>query len=350
MKIRFDSSKERYPTHERGLKVLYAPGRRMAFRLRWYLILLLIASPLLWFVGKLTYSAWVVEAPGHVQLSVVEVRARDPARISLLAVKSNDHVQPGQLLVKMDNPDWQQRLGQLQALDDESSTSEQPVEKKLREVLQRQLAGAEHQLMLTRTLVKRGAATNGEVQAATAQRDRHQNELLSFEQRTDQLHNHSGNSQNIALQSAEMQWLQDRLRTLNVTAQEEGVISDILVNEGENVGPGTLLMRLEQNSSPIIWVYLDPANVAYAQPGQPLEIGFPDGSWLSAKVHSNPDRTRRLPEELRVPFSANQRGLVVSVILDAEFPEKWLIDQLPIEARFYRDLSLLWKPKAAEAQ
>ncbi|HEY9280861.1 MAG TPA: biotin/lipoyl-binding protein [Eoetvoesiella sp.] len=350
MKIRFDSSKERHPTHERGLKVLYAPGRRMAFRLRWYLILVLIASPLLWFVGKLTYSAWVVDAPGHVQLSVVEIRARDAARISLLTVKSNDHVQRGQLLVKMDNPDWQQRLGQLQALHDKSSVAEQPVEQKLREVLQRQLAAAEHQLMLATTLLKRGAATNGEIRSATAQRDQRQNELLSFEQRTDQLHNHPGNSHNIALENAEKQWLQERLRTLNVTAQDEGVISDILVNEGENVGPGTLLMRLEQNSRPIIWVYLDPANVAYAQPGQSLKVGFPDGSWLPAKVHSNPDRTRRLPEELRVPFSASQRGLVVSVMLDVKFPEQWLIDQLPIEARFHRDLSLLWKANAAEAQ
>ena len=52
MKIRFDSRKELNPTQEQGLTVLYAPGKRMAFRVRWYLILLLVASPLIWLAAS----------------------------------------------------------------------------------------------------------------------------------------------------------------------------------------------------------------------------------------------------------------------------------------------------------
>ncbi len=35
MKVRFSSQKEQDPTREEGMKVLYAPGKRAAFRLRW---------------------------------------------------------------------------------------------------------------------------------------------------------------------------------------------------------------------------------------------------------------------------------------------------------------------------
>ena len=34
MKIKFSSAKEQQPTQEQGLQVLYAPGKRLAFRVR----------------------------------------------------------------------------------------------------------------------------------------------------------------------------------------------------------------------------------------------------------------------------------------------------------------------------
>lgn len=52
MKIKFSSAKEQQPTQEQGLQVLYAPGKRLAFRVRWYLILLAVLSPLLWLIGR----------------------------------------------------------------------------------------------------------------------------------------------------------------------------------------------------------------------------------------------------------------------------------------------------------
>ena len=78
MKIRFSSPKEQQPTREQGLKVLYAPGKRLAFKLRWYLILLAVTSPLLWLVGRALLSVWLIEAPAQLLLPASELRAREP--------------------------------------------------------------------------------------------------------------------------------------------------------------------------------------------------------------------------------------------------------------------------------
>ncbi|MCB4714643.1 hypothetical protein LHK99_28755 [Klebsiella quasipneumoniae] len=44
---------------EQGLQVLYAPGKRLAFRVRWYLILLAVLSPLLWLIGRWVLTLWL---------------------------------------------------------------------------------------------------------------------------------------------------------------------------------------------------------------------------------------------------------------------------------------------------
>ena len=87
MKVRFDSPKETRPAEEQGLQVLYAPGKRMAFRLRWYLLLLLVASPLLWLVGHWLLSLARIEAPARLYVSSLQVRAFAAAQIREILIE-----------------------------------------------------------------------------------------------------------------------------------------------------------------------------------------------------------------------------------------------------------------------
>ncbi|MDF3839655.1 biotin/lipoyl-binding protein [Cupriavidus basilensis] len=343
MKIRFDSSKERSPTQEQGLKVLYAPGKRVAFRLRWYLILFLVASPFVWFFAKLIYGAWVIEAPAQLILPVVEIRARDAARVEHLAVKDGDTVKAGQLLLQMDNPEWRQRLGQLQALTAGAERSVAPAGSGLRNVLVRQLDRAREKLATVQRLRQDGAATQGEALAAASERDQRESELLAFDQREESLRLQPPATRDNAMQKAEEVWLNGRLQALRLQAQENAVVSDVVVNEGENVGSGTVLMRLQRTADPMVLIFLDPVDAAYAKPGQPLKLQLPDGHWLPAKVVNAADRVRRLPEDLRMPFAGAQNALLVSAAVDGEVPPGWLVNQLPLKARFPHDLSRLWR-------
>lgn len=70
------------------MQVLYAPGKRLAFRLRWYLILFLILLPALWLAGRYGLELIRVEAPALVRLPSMEVRAMQPGQVKSIPVQA----------------------------------------------------------------------------------------------------------------------------------------------------------------------------------------------------------------------------------------------------------------------
>ncbi|VVO20480.1 hypothetical protein PS726_04174 [Pseudomonas fluorescens] len=336
MKIRFDSQKEQNPTQEQGLNVLYAPGKRMAFRLRWYLILFLVASPLLWLVGKLLFGLLMIDAPAQLLLPIQEVRARDAGRVEQLFVTAGEHVQADQPLVNLDNPEWRARLLQLAAMPVEAARlGDSDLGMKERQMLRAKVGRAEQRVQQLDSLVQQGAATRGEVLAAQTERDGFRADLLAFERREQLAHQSpQGFDREVIQQNAEQQWLKTRLSALSVTAPQSGRIAEVLVTQGENVGPGTLLMRLERVADPLLWIYLEPLNINYAQIGQPLKVHMPDGAWLDAHVVQAVDSAARTPTALRGPFAANEMGLQVAARFDQPLPARWRIDQLPLSVNF----------------
>lgn len=334
MKIRFNSSKEQQPTQELGLKVLYAPGKRLAFKLRWYLILLAVTSPLLWLLGRAVLSMWLIEAPAQLLLPSTELRAREPAQVQSLLVKAGDRVIPGQLLMQLDNPEWRERLALL-AEPNAASVAVTAQQAQLHEheqaTLRRLQDSAARRLSQAQALLALGAATQGEVQAAADELARRQLAVLQFDRL---LTAPQAEDRGVAQRQLERQWLQARLQGLVVRADDAGVVSEVLVGEGENVGPGTLLMRVQHNDKMLLWVFLDPRHIEYAVPGQALRLGLPDGSWLAAEVVRQVEESAAIPDELRPAFASTGRSLRVLARLNEPLAERWKVNRLGLVARF----------------
>lgn len=326
MKIKFSSAKEQQPTQEQGLQVLYAPGKRLAFRLRWYLILLAVLSPLLWLAGRWALMLWLIEAPAQLQLPGGELRAREAAQVREVLVQPGQHVQAGELLVRLDNPEWRARQFLLEA------AAEQPAQlagsAAERALLARLLERAEARLAQIQRLFEAGAATRGELLAAADQRDARQRDLYQLAQRSQPL-----TSSEQRQRELELAWLERRLQGLELRAEEAGKVGEILVAPGENVGPGTPLLRLERAGDPQVWVYLQPSHAAEAASGTRLTLIFPDGSKRPAEVVQAVDSAAPVPAELRPPFSAPTRSLRVLARVD-DLPPEWRIDRLGLKARF----------------
>jgi multidrug resistance efflux pump len=339
MKVRFDSRKELSPTHEQGLSVLYAPGKRTAFRVRWYLILFLVASPLIWLGGKLAYGMLMIDAPAQLRLPILEVRARDAGRVEQLFVIAGDQVRTDQPLVNLDNPEWRARLSQLTAMPTHPA---KPAANKLggseRQLLRARIGRSQEHIRVLEDLVVRGAVSPGEVLTAKSELDSFRADLLAFERR-EQLANQAPVSEEreVIQQNAEQQWLKTRLAALPVKAAQSGRVAEVLVNPGENVGAGTLLMRIERQEDPLLWIYLEPLNITYAAIGQPLRVRMPNGDWLNAHVVQAVDSAGRTPTVLRGPFAASEMGLQVAARFDQPLPARWRIDQLPLNVRFPTD-------------
>lgn len=328
MKVRFDSPKETRPAEEQGLQVLYAPGKRMAFRLRWYLLLLLVASPLLWLGGQWLLALERIEAPARLYVPALQVRAFEAAQVREVLVEPGQLVVQGDVLMRLDNPGWRQRLALL-ADTDEAGTGRLPADE--RQLLGKALGDAEKRLREVRRLLAVGAATRGELFRLESERDARQLELVQFEQRLQQ------EPADLGQRRLERRWLEQRLASLEVRAPEDGRVLDVAVDPGESVAAGLPLLTLEKRQQVQVWVYLPARHAAYAQQGQELDLQLPDGTWQAARVVRQVYDTARVPAELQPPFASAARTLLVLVEPTEALAELWRVNQLGLQARFPRD-------------
>lgn len=331
MKIRFDSPKESRPTEDQGLRVLYAPGRRLAFRLRWYLILLLVASPLLWLGGRWLWLTLRVEAPARLLVPILQLRAFDSAQVREVLVVPGQTVEAGAPLLRLDNPQWRERLALL-AEPDQAPSDAHGLPQRERQVLQEALGVAEQRLAELRRLFALDAATRGELLQAETVLATRRHELLQFEQRQLRV------EPTEALQRRlERQWLERRLADLEVRAPEAGRVLDVAVAAGEGVAPGLPLLSLERRQDVQVWVYLPARQAGYGRAGQALTLYLPDGSTRAARVLGEAHDAVPMPAELQPPFGAAARVLLVRVEPLEPWPARWRIDRLGLQARFARD-------------
>lgn len=356
MKIRFDSSKARRPTEDRGLAVLYAPGKRLAFRLRWYLILLLVASPLIWFAIIALRSVLLVEAPALLRIEHIELRASEAGRVVSLPVVAGDPVTAGQLLLTLESPELEGRLARLVvASSPAAGEAERALLEEERRLINLRLARSVAWANKVDGLYRQGAATEVERLAALTTRDQLYRERLVFEQRVSRLQGPDADLLTRERQ-AEYDWLETRREGLTVRATADSRVIEVLVQAGENVAPGTPLMRLENGGAPKLWVYLDPGEMARARGGQRLQVRMPDGHWRLAHVLNPAESAAKVPVGLSSPFGMNAHGVLVSAAFDSPLPDDWRIDQLPVRVRFSNDWmdegwsQLPWFAQARQSQ
>ncbi|PZW49423.1 HlyD family secretion protein [Pseudomonas sp. URMO17WK12:I2] len=315
------------------MQVLYAPGKRLAFRLRWYLILFLILLPVLWLAGRYGLELIRVEAPALVRLPSMEVRAMQPGQVKSIPVQAGDHVDVGTPLVELDNPEWRLRLNLLQGGAAPQAAPVGDLGTRNRAVLQSLVNRASQRVNDTRRLVQQGAATRGELVEAQNALDSRQAELLAFERSLSGAGSSEGERYE-RQQGLERQWLTGQLEQMKVSASEPGRVAEVVTAPGENVGPGTLLMRLERSGPAQLWVYLDPKDVEHATPGSPLDVRLPDGNWTRAEVINPAESANPLPSDLRQPFRSPTRGLMVPARFTEPLANEWRVDSLPVRVRF----------------
>lgn len=334
MKVRFASVKERSPDLEQGLKVLYGPSRRVAYRLRWYLILLVVASPLLWLGGRLRLVALQRRAPAQLVLATTELRAPDGGTVERVLV------QAGQLLVQLDNPQWHLRLDQLRPAN--PAGPDRLGRSAL--ALQGESVGLQGQMVdLFRSLHQQGGLSSAELLAAEVQLKLFQVNLLDLQRRLRQeRYQVEGDPIATLREERERAWLRARLGKLGLRAPRGGRVMEVLVSPGESVGPGSLLLRLERPDPPQLWIYLRPEQAGWAEPNRSVEVQMPNGHWRQAQVLAPADLARRLPAGLPAPLGSEGLTLQVPARLLEPLPAGWQVDQLPLQVRFPHEWRRKW--------
>ncbi|WP_026287698.1 HlyD family secretion protein [Thioalkalivibrio sp. ALJ24] len=348
MKIRFDSSSRRQANQDSGLRVRYGPARRVAFRLRWYLILLLVASPVLYFLYALADDALSTEVPALVWYPQHQLLAQVPGFIESFEVETWDRIEKGDEVVRQQSPELERRDRQIE--DDlerlrtraELTGQEQKADLERRiELLRDSLREFRAQEQRLEELFERGSANRGEVLPVRSERVRVEERLAELEGDLKRVPRGSSvESWPESLQLRHDDLLSDQAevrqerRQLVKTADLDGVVTELLAEPGQFVAVGTPLLRYSGTRLRVV-AYVEPRHLERRiERGREVKLILPDGERQRATVTATVGAADRLPAAFRTGLGRDESAVPVIVEPAKDLPEVWRVDRLPLRVKF----------------
>lgn len=321
MKIRFTTPRQ--AAHiDQGTRVNYAEPKRHAYRLRWYLILLVVASPLLYFAWQAAATLWKIEAPGYVELPTFNVIAPQSAMVERVLVTRDAQVTPGQPLLQLHRGEIDARIATLRTrLEAPAANPTTP-------------ASAQEQAWLSdavaryQRLFDAGAATRAELDEARAR--------LAAAQPTARPLSAAERQERSGWQS-ELAELESLKQALLLRAPVKGTVVRLETHDGLNVQAGQPLLSLQENTTARISALLPSRHAQYARAGQHATVSWPSGDKVPAVVLYDGIIAERVPEVLRRFGDAGQ-GILVQLQLTRPIPPALQVNNVAVSVSFHRKL------------
>lgn len=345
MKINFHLDKKNKPQSESGMRVAYGRVKRGGYRLRWYLILVIVISPLLFMIYYLLKKEVLVTAPGIVTSYPLTITVAQAAIVRFIPVNVGDEVEKGQsLMLLIDNAlnkDVEFLQKELVALSNNNIQSTDELYQKAIDSTKKSLAKVQQIQQKYDQLRKEGLVSevdyvvmvnvsnaidsqlrNQEIAYINAKRDRAQLILAGP----------------VAKQYRELM----KKLTVKLTKQEyltfkapfSGRVLDLHVHEGQRVTDNAPLLTVAQNVTPDIIAFLKPKYLDYSLKGTKAKIIFPDGKKLSATVSRPVEVVSKLPPELQSPLKGQPAYLKVTLSFDQPIEKRRWIEGVEVEVRF----------------
>lgn len=351
MKVRYNQQKRLEPDRDAGVRVIYAPAKRIAFRARWYLILVVVFGPLLVLLWAGIRENVLVIAPGLISLEPKMVVSAGEGFVRKVHVRPGTVTETGKPLFTIESPEIEAAIANLERQLEIMSSDETLEASKATKMenLQRHLEVVNQNRDSQKKLFDRYRRLNedGLVQApeiASIQQVYTQSRVsvmqaeyeLIAEQAQQQKESMIGDVAN-ARRSINQQLA--RYRTLKsilapVAASDSQVV-DIFVHEGEWVAKAQKLALLSEYESPVVSAYLEPKHIDYTGTGSSATVTFPNGDSVLASVSEPVVLIDDIPDKLAGPFEGNQPVLKVTLAFQGPIPERMSVEGLPLEVRWH---------------
>ncbi|GAJ74921.1 hypothetical protein JCM18905_656 [Vibrio sp. JCM 18905] len=337
MKVNFHLDKKNKPQSENGMKVVYGQAKRGGYRLRWYLILAIVISPLLFMAYYLFRTQVLVTAPAIITSHPLTVTATRSAIVGPVPVNVGTEVTQDQALLLLKDNALNKEIdfikdelvklskNQVQSTDElYKSAIESSAEglKKVRDI--------QKKYDLYR---KKGQVSEVDYAAIVSVNNSLSNQLSSQKiAYVDAMRN----LEELELAGPVTQEYRSLMRELVVKrAQQEdltfrspmnGRVLDIHVHEGgQNVSENTPLLTIARNVTPEITAFLNPKYLEYSNMETKAKVVFPDGRKFRATVSKPVEVVNKLPSELQSPFEGQPAYLKVTLSFDEPLEKsRWI--------------------------
>lgn len=341
MKIHFDNPKKDAPTYEGGMKVPYAPAKRALSAWRWYLVIIITASPLIFFMGKIAVSYVFNSAPAMVNVKSFDLNSPESATVSKILAKIGDEVKTGVKIAELSDSGLNEQISLIESDLDTLKRGEavkrngSMPEASLR-LAQKVLDQRSENLKQVRYLFSKGAATIAELNLARAQYNqaelevaRAQNDLVAS----------GGSDYGEAMSRAErlkkeLEVKTERAGKLFVSSPFTGVLSDLYITENQSIAKGSPVARVSIPGEYSIKAYVDTSKLESITKGKKVTLRFPGAVFIRGFVSSEPKKTSKLPPEISESFYETRQTIEVMISTEHPIPREFQIDGLPLKVYF----------------
>ncbi|NRF61560.1 HlyD family secretion protein [Vibrio coralliilyticus] len=345
MKVNFHLDKKNNPHSEDGVKVVYGKAKRGGYRIRWYLILAIVISPLIAMAYYLFKTQVLVVAPAIITSHPVTINATHTGIVGPIPSDIGKKVSHNQTLLFLKDSALDQELNFIKS-----------------ELLKLPTDNGFNIEALYAKAINQTKSNLDKVQKIQSNYDTYRSkgqvsevDYASIVNITNAL-NSQLSSQKIAFAESKRTDIETKLagpiateyrtlmkelvvkrsiqESLTIKAPFEGRVIDIHVLEGERVSENTPLITITKNTTPEITAFLDPKYLRFSTIGTQAKVKYPDGETYTATVSSPVEVVNKLPQELQSPFEGQPAYLKVNLSFDQPIPEERWIEGVSVEVSF----------------
>lgn len=348
MEVKFHLNKNNNPASENGMQVIYGQEKRGGYRFRWYLILLIILSPIIFMVYTFLKQYLFITAMGIVTTGPVIITAAQNGIVKNIDVQDNEFVLDEQLLVELSAPILEQEIefiiAELQQINDKKIDA---IEDDFSPYLSAIRAAKQNLKKVSKIKLnydqysREGKVSQVDYAAIIGMYNAAQNNLtasyiaLNQAKIAQKQRVLAGGIAKVTRDlNQSLTTKKNQLDALSVKAPYMGLVIDINALTGQQVSIGDPLITISPDVPPFVISYLEPKYIEKAKLGTLVTVKFPNGKKVEARVSSSIGLTSKLPAQLAKPFEGAKALLKVKITFLGGLLENEWVEGMPIEVYF----------------
>ena len=341
MKIEFKHEKQLDPKEQDGFRVNYMAAKRAAFKTRWYLLLLLVVSPLLVVLFYFSINYIYITGNGILTSEPVIIYAKADGVVNKIYFKQGDALIPHQKIFDISSAviDDEKALLEEKLLHFKQLKSSHLVQ--LKALHQQKIKLYERAIKKNESLISDARKTNykdyitltDRISLHIAKIKVDAAEIESEIKYDSALEQHdSGSLASIILElERALTIAQAKQSQLSISMPTARTVNEVYIREGEFVEKGDRLMMISNRKQPVVHLYLKPKDLEYAEIGNKVTIIFPDGKQYKGEIKVPVQVANKIPAILADPFGEHKSALVVQIDINEPIPN--FIEGLPVKVR-----------------
>lgn len=277
----------------------------------------------------------VVAANGRLKTREIRVAAETGGRVLEVRFREGQRVREGDTLALLDGRSQEAAVAAAGAAVAAAEEGVIVAERRAR-ALESQVGLAALEARRYRRLFERDAVSRQAAERAEAALDQLENEAAAARAARTLA------AEQVRLARAELRAVEVALAETAIVAPLSGVVSEILVRQGEVAGPGQPVVTVRRTGDVQLEVYLSLDEAGHVFPGAPVRVrvdAFP-GRVFNGTVEHVASEAEFTPRDIHMPDE--RTSLVYAVAVRVQDPDGLLKDGFPADAQIRWDESAAW--------